>query len=146
VKKFEFLIEYQCPQCGAPATLTETDRLFTCEFCRVKSYLLPGDYFRYVLPMKVPAGKNIIYYPYWRYKGILYSCVRSGIQEKIMNINYQAVESRHFPLSLKFRDQVLKMQFVSPKNEGSFLFPEINLPAGAKKLKERLELQASKSV
>jgi hypothetical protein len=49
VKKFEFLIEYQCPQCGAPAILTETDRLFTCQFCRVKSYLLPGDYFRYVL-------------------------------------------------------------------------------------------------
>ena len=126
--------------------MTETDRLFTCEFCRVKSYLLPGDYFRYVLPMKVPEGKDIIYFPYWRYKGILYSCVRSGIQEKLMNINYQAMESQHFPLSLKFRDQVLKMQFVSPKNEGSFLFPEISLPAGEKKLIERLKLQASKSV
>ena len=143
MKKFEFLIEHQCPQCGAPAILTETDRLFTCEFCRVKSYLLPGDYFRYVLPMKVPEGKDIIYFPYWRYKGILYSCIRSGIQEKIMNINYQAVESQHFPLSLKFRDQVLKMQFVSPKNEGSFLQPKISHPAAVKKLKNRLKLQAT---
>ncbi|MGD9137268.1 MAG: hypothetical protein PVH42_10930, partial [Desulfobacterales bacterium] len=33
------LIEYQCPQCGAPATIEETDRLFTCQFCRVNSYL-----------------------------------------------------------------------------------------------------------
>jgi hypothetical protein len=143
MKSFKLLIEYQCPQCGAPATLTETDRLFTCEFCRVNSYLLPGDYFRYVLPMKVPEGKEIIYFPYWRYKGILYSCVRSGVEEKLMNINYQAIESPHFPLSLKFRDQVLKMQFVSPKNEGSFIDPKTTHRAASKKLKERLELQAS---
>ena len=146
MKRFKFIIEYQCPQCGAPATLTETDRLFNCEFCRVRSYLLPGDYFRYVLPMKVTEGKNIIYFPYWRFKGLLFSCVRRGVQEKLMNINYQAIESQHFPLSLKFRDQVLKMQFVSPKNEGTFLQPENRLQADMKKLKERLELQASKTI
>ena len=115
MKNFEFLIEYQCPQCGAPAILTETDRLFTCEFCRVRSYLLPGDYFRYTLPTKVPAGKDIIYFPHWRFKGLLFSCVRRGVQEKLMNITYQAIESQCFPLSLGFRDQVLKMQFASPK-------------------------------
>ena len=96
--------------------------------------------------MKVPEGKDIIYFPYWRFKGLLYSCIRRGVQEKLMNITYQAVESQDFPLSLKFRDQVLKMQFVSPKNEGIFLKPENSLQSGMKTLKERLVLQASKPI
>jgi hypothetical protein len=135
------LIEYQCPQCGAPATLTETDRLFTCEFCRVKSYLLPGDYFRYVLPMKAPDGDDIIYFPYWRFKGMLFSCARSGIREKLMDISYQALESRYLPLSLKFRDQVLKMQFVSPQSKGKFLHPKHTLGEARNKLNQRFESQ-----
>ncbi|MCK7515939.1 MAG: hypothetical protein MZV70_76205 [Desulfobacterales bacterium] len=64
-----FQIEHQCPQCGAPANLEETDRLFACPFCRVKSFLLTRDYFRYVLPAKNPAGKELVYFPYWRFKG-----------------------------------------------------------------------------
>ena len=141
MKNLQLFIEYQCPQCGAPATLAETDRLFTCEFCRVKSYLLPGDYFRYVLPMKVPQGEEIFYFPYWRFKGMLFSCVRHGIQEKRIDISYQALESHHFPLSLKFRDQVLKMQFVSPKNKGRFLHPKDTLGDVRENLNQRFESQ-----
>ena len=146
MKNLKFVIEYQCPQCGAPATLTETDRLFTCEFCRVKSYLLPGDYFRYVLPMNVPQEEEIFYFPYWRFKGTLFSCVRNGIREKRINISYQALESRYFPLSLKFRDQVLKMQFVSPKNEGRFLHPEHPFGDVREKLEQRFEFQVKERV
>ena len=36
-------IEQSCPQCGAPANLEETDRLFACPFCRVTSLLLTRD-------------------------------------------------------------------------------------------------------
>ena len=140
------MIEYQCPQCGAPAILTETDRLFICEFCRVRSYLLPGDYFRYTLPMQVPEGKDIIYFPHWRFKGLLFSCVRRGVQEKLMNITYQAIQSQYFPLSLGFRDQVLKMQFASPKNEGTFLKPKNSLKAEKKKIKKRFAMQASRPI
>ena len=56
-----FIIEHQCPQCGAPAELEETDRLFQCGYCRVKSYLTIPDYFRYTLPHHAPAGKELIY-------------------------------------------------------------------------------------
>jgi hypothetical protein len=146
MKNLKLIIEYQCPQCGAPATLTETDRLFICEFCRVKSYLLPGDYFRYVLPMKVPVGEEIIYFPYWRFKGMLFSCARHGIREKLINISYQALESHYFPLSLKFRDQVLKMQFVSPKNKVKFLHPKHTLGDVRKKLNHRFESQIKERV
>jgi DNA-directed RNA polymerase subunit RPC12/RpoP len=64
-----FQIEHACPQCGAPAHLEEADRLFACPFCRVKSFLLTRDYFRYVLPAKNPSGKELYYVPYWRFKG-----------------------------------------------------------------------------
>ena len=48
----------QCPQCGAPADLEETDRLFACPFCRVTSLLLTRDYFRYVLPARNPGRQG----------------------------------------------------------------------------------------
>ena len=63
-----------------------------------------------------------------------------------MNITYQGIESQHFPLSLGFRDQVLKMQFVSPKNEGTFLKPKNSLEAEKKKIKKRFALQASRPI
>ena len=74
------VIEHQCPQCGAPATLEETERLFTCPFCRVKSYLVTRDYFRYMLPHAAPAGKSLVFLPYWRFKGSFFVSLPGGIK------------------------------------------------------------------
>src|SRR5262245_13627888 len=57
-------VEHRCSQCGAPALLEDTDRLFQCGFCRVKLCLLPGDGFRYLLPPNI-TGADILYFPYW---------------------------------------------------------------------------------
>ncbi len=118
------MIEHQCPQCGAPATLAETDHLFTCEFCRVKSYLL-SRFFQYVLPHKASQDKELLFFPYWRVKGTLYSCVPQGIQHRIVDVSYQALESRLFPISQGLRGQTLKLRFVSPEMEGRFLRPQV---------------------
>jgi hypothetical protein len=115
------LIEHQCPQCGAPATLEETDRLFTCPFCRVKSYLTSRDHFRYLLPHPSRGAKEVVFLPYWRLKGILFSSITTGIKHKIVDVSYQAVASPHFPVSLGLRSQTLKLRFVSPQTEGRFL-------------------------
>lgn len=119
----DILIEHQCPQCGAPVILKETDRLFTCEFCRVKSYLLQNDYFRYMLPSAAPENKDLVFYPYWRFKGMLFSCVESGIEHRFMDASHQAVESRYFPISVGLRSQALKLNFVTPESKGYFLKP-----------------------
>jgi len=92
----DILIEHQCPQCGAPAVLKETDRLFACEFCRVKSYLLQNDFFRYMLPNSAPENKDLLFFPYWRFKGMLFSCVENGIKHRFIDISHQAVESKLF--------------------------------------------------
>ena len=120
------LIEHQCPQCGAPATLEETERLFTCPFCRVKSYLVTRDYFRYMLPHGAPAGKSLLFLPYWRFKGSFFVSLLGGIKHRIVDVSQQAVSSPLFPVSLGLRSQTLKLRFVSPDQEGVFLKPKVS--------------------
>ena len=121
----KLLVEYQCPQCGAPATLDETDRLFACEYCRVKSYLLQKDFFRYVLPHSVPESETLFFFPYWRFKGILFSSVQNGIKHRFVDVSYRALDSRHFPHSLGLRSQALKLKFAGPESPGRFLEPTL---------------------
>ena len=120
------VIEHQCPQCGAPATLEETQRLFTCPFCRVKSYLVTKDHFRYMLPHAAPAGKSLVFLPYWRFKGSFFVSLPGGIKPRIVDVSQQAVSSPLFPVSLGLRSQTLKLRFVSPDNEGVFLKPKVS--------------------
>ncbi|MGE5839832.1 MAG: hypothetical protein ACM34H_07840 [Deltaproteobacteria bacterium] len=120
------LIDHQCPQCGAPAALEETERLFTCPFCKVKSYLVTGDYFRYMLPHAAPAGKSLVFLPYWRFKGSFFVSLPGGIKPRIVDVSQQAVTSPLFPVSLGLRSQTLKLRFVSPDHEGVFLKPKVS--------------------
>jgi len=120
------LIDHQCPQCGAPITLEETERLFTCPFCRVKSYLVTRDYFRYMLPHAAPAGKSLMFLPYWRFKGSFFMSLPGGIKSRIVDVSQQAAPSPLFPVSLGLRSQTLKLRFVSPENEGVFLKPRVS--------------------
>jgi DNA-directed RNA polymerase subunit RPC12/RpoP len=126
LKTSGFLIEHQCPQCGAPATLEETERLFTCPFCRVKSYLVTRDYFRYMLPHAAPAGQSLVFLPYWRFKGSFFVSLPGGIKPRIVDVSQQAVPSPLFPVSLGLRSQTLKLRFVSPEQDGVFLKPKVS--------------------
>lgn len=118
-----FQIEHQCPQCGAPANLEETDRLFTCPFCRVKSFLLTRDYFRYVLPAKNPAGKELVYFPYWRFKGLLLFSLPAGNDHKFIDVNQRAAETPGLPLTLGLRAQAMRLKFAAPDMQGRFIPP-----------------------
>ncbi len=122
-----FLVEHQCPQCGAPAIMEETDRLFVCKFCRVKSYLVTSDVFRYILPSRAPESKELLYFPYWRFKGMLFSCAGNGVGHRYVDVSHQAVSSHVFPVNLGLRSQALKLKFVTPETEGRFLKPTQSL-------------------
>jgi len=126
VQTTRLLIDHQCPQCGAPATLEETERLYTCPFCRVKSYLVTKDYFRYMLPHAAPAGQTLVFLPYWRFKGSFFISLPGGIKTRIVDVSQQAVSSPMFPASLGLRSQTLKLRFVAPENEGVFLKPQVS--------------------
>lgn len=118
-----FFIEHQCPQCGAPAILEESDRLVICPYCRVTSYLIQNPYFRYMLPNNAPKNSQLIYVPYWRFKGMLFSSVSDGVQHRFMDMSCQGFQSNYFPVSLGFRSQALKLKFVLPETPGRFLNP-----------------------
>ncbi len=117
------LIEHQCPQCGAPATMEEAERLFACEFCRVKSYLMQQDYFRYCFSEKAPEGRELIYMPYWRFKGMSFFCTAEGVRHRFLDVSHQAVKSKYFPVSVGLRSQTLRLKFATSQTLGRFLKP-----------------------
>jgi len=131
------LVEYQCPQCGAPATLEETDRLVCCRFCRVTSYLVDNDCFRYVLPHKRP-DQEMLYFPYWRFRGTFYSCVTGGVRHRFVDTSMQGVVSRNFPSSVGVRSQAMRLRFATPETAGRFVVPEGNARDATRVLAERL--------
>ncbi len=123
-----FLIEHQCPQCGAPALLEDTDRIFACEYCRVKSYLFATDYFRYALPHAANPDKEIFFFPYWHFRGMRFSCYPDRTDYRFTDLSCPAADAVGcFPLSLGLRSRTLKLRSVSPHLSSRFLFP--TLPA-----------------
>jgi DNA-directed RNA polymerase subunit RPC12/RpoP len=125
VKSFNIKIEHNCPQCGAPADLEETDRLFSCPFCRVRSFLPEKGFFRYLIPCTGSPEKSLVYFPYWRFKGTLVSSGSGGTAFRFIDMSHQAEESKMFPVSLGFRPQALKLRFALPETEGSFVKPKL---------------------
>ncbi|XPS86328.1 hypothetical protein Dvar_43460 [Desulfosarcina variabilis str. Montpellier] len=99
--------------------------MFRCRFCKVSSYLLEHRFFRYLLPSNAPTNKELIYFPYWRFKGMLFSCLPSGIQNRFLDVSHQAVQSPIFPASVGLRSQAMKLRFVSPDTAGWFLRPTL---------------------
>jgi ribosomal protein S27AE len=140
------LIEHQCPQCGAPAIMEETDRLFTCEFCRVKSYLVAQDAFRYLLPSRAPESKDLLFFPYWRFKGMLFSCAATGWVHKFVDVSQQAIISNLFPASLGLRSQALKLKFIKPEAKGYFFKPTQSFEQVVHNFETRFDKSLSKPV
>lgn len=115
-----FTVEQDCPQCGAPVELDEADHLLKCPFCEVSSFLFAPDYFRFVLPHKAP-GREILYAPYLRFKGNIYVCGASTVDHRILDITRVGLTLKGLPATLGLRPQAMKMKFVTPETEGSFL-------------------------
>jgi DNA-directed RNA polymerase subunit RPC12/RpoP len=115
-----FTVEQECPQCGAPVELDETDRLLRCPYCRVKNFLFARDYFRFLLPAKNAKGE-IFHVPYLRFKGNVYFCGGQKVGHRVVDITRVGVPFRGLPESLGLRPQAMKLKFVTPKTGGVFL-------------------------
>jgi len=115
-----FTVAQDCPQCGAPLQLAETDRVLPCPFCGVKSYLFTPDYFRFVLPHCSP-GEEILYAPFLRFKGNVFYCHELGVGYRIVDITSRGAAVKGIPVSLGLPPQAMKMRFVGPDIPGSFL-------------------------
>ncbi len=116
-----WVVEYQCPQCGGPVALEETDHILTCDFCRVRLYLVAPDYFRYFLPPRAETGEEIIYVPYWRFRGIAFSCGQPSIHYRVVDASMPATQQPFSPPTLGLRPQAMKLKTVSPDVAGGFV-------------------------
>jgi DNA-directed RNA polymerase subunit RPC12/RpoP len=141
-----FQIEHACPQCGAPAHLEETDRLFACPFCRVRSLLLARDYFRYVLPAKNPTDKELYYVPYWRFKGVLLFTTAAGNDHKFVDVSHCAAAIPGLPLTLGLRAQAMKLKFAAPDMDGHFIPPSTSFAETFRGFHRRFSRGASKPI
>jgi hypothetical protein len=113
-------IEQDCPQCGGPLEMDETDRLLRCGFCSVQSFLCNTGPLHFILPRKQPDPYTI-YASYLRFKGAIYSCLDDRIEHRLADISMRGVNLSFLPASLGLRPQAMKMRFATPDFPGSFL-------------------------
>lgn len=119
----ELRVEQSCPQCGAPVTLSETDRLLTCPYCGVKNFLQSGGAFRYLLPDKVDRqqGDDLLRVPYLRLKSTVYSVTETGIAHRIIDTTRLGHVLPGLPPTLGVRPQAMKLARITPGTGGTFL-------------------------
>jgi hypothetical protein len=115
-----FTVEQDCPQCGAPVELDEADHLMHCPFCEVDSFLYTPNYLRFALPLKAPA-EEVLYAPYLRFKGNVFYFTESTMGHRIVDITHVGMPIQGLPVSLGLRPQAMKMKYVAPDIQGSFL-------------------------
>ncbi len=116
-------IQHQCPQCGAPVILEETDRLLSCAFCRTRLYIVSPGPCHYYIP--APATAETVYIPYWRLRGLAYQLQPPEMTPSYVDANRQALPIKGLPPSLGVRPQAMKLKFLSPDSPGVFLRPKL---------------------
>ena len=110
----------------------------------MKSYLQIKSFFRYELPDQIPAHQQLVYLPYWRFKGMLFSCVPRKIQHQFVDVSLPAIQSHLFPSTLGFRSQVLKLRFSRPAPPARYLQHNLSHKAVMQKLRERYKPRDSR--
>ncbi|MBW2427486.1 MAG: hypothetical protein JRF56_00895 [Deltaproteobacteria bacterium] len=104
--------------------------------------MIADDYFRYVLPHAAADHKEIVYFPYWRFKGMLFFCGPTDVANRFVDISQQAIGTPHFPFSVGVRSQAMKIRFVTPDTDGRFLKPR----QASQKIFSDFELRFGKSL
>jgi len=136
-------IEHQCPQCGAPVLLEETDRILACPYCRVSLYIAARDYTALYWPASPAVAQEIVFMPYWRFKGMSFSCRGTEVQTKIVDMSRLAVPVTGMPFSLGVRPQALKLKFVAPETSGTFFKPCLTLQDAVSGIEEQLNASSA---
>ena len=139
MKRFSWDIELQCSQCGAPISLEETDRLLICSYCHVKLYLWTPGQFCYCLPALRASSENLVFIPYWRFKGVAYSVIPFEVQHRILDTTLLAYSHRVLPATLGIRPQTLKMRFASGEIQGTFIKPQMSLQEAVMRIQNQFE-------
>ncbi len=112
------------------------------------SYLMPRHFFHYRLPHKAPDGQQLLYIPYWRFRGMMFSCVARDIQQQFVDLSQLALDDTPlFPGSLGLRAQAMKLKFVTPDTEGYFVHSSMSFKKAMQCFENRFnETKAGKPI
>lgn len=103
--------------------LEETDRIFSCPFCRVRLFIHADGPFHYLLRPRVAHPGTLIHVPYWRFRGNAFVLGPESTQHRILDSSLLAVDNPALPASLGLRAQAMTLSFVEPTTQGLFLPP-----------------------
>jgi hypothetical protein len=78
---------------------------------------------RYYIAPRNAALEDILFVPYWRFKGMVFSLDEQGLVQHLVDSNLLALHSTAFPFSMGIRPQVLRLKPVTPVTGGRFLSP-----------------------
>jgi DNA-directed RNA polymerase subunit RPC12/RpoP len=122
VRSSSFQIDIQCPQCGAPVVLEETENIIECPFCRVRSILSVEPFPCYYFEPRQEKLSHIpvLYVPYWRFKGLEFALSSDHVSYRVIDNSWRAVDTKGVPASLGLRSQTQKLKFIQPDTKGVF--------------------------
>jgi len=109
-------------------SLEETERIFTCAWCRVKLCLGHRGPLECIIPPAAPFGGGILYVPYWRLKGMAFSCLPGGaIEAGAVDLSHLAIDAPFLPWSLGIQPQLARLRLLSPSVGGAFPAPSVTI-------------------
>ncbi len=120
----EIPIELRCPQCSAPVILEESDRILSCAFCRVRLCLSFGGAATYCLTTAGIPDENLVYIPYWRYRGMSFFVHGLEIGHRVADNSHLAIPGSWLPPSLGLRPQVFRLKPMVSGRGNRFLQPQ----------------------
>ena len=115
-----WVVEHPCPQCGAPVQLSETDRVLSCGFCRVRHLLMAPGFFQFCLPPRVPRD-DVFYVPYWHVRGMAFTCANRVVRFRVIDTSRCASDLAFAPATLGLRPQAMKLHFASADQKTFFV-------------------------
>jgi hypothetical protein len=115
-------VEQPCPQCGGSITLSMNDRLLSCAYCKVKSFLLSSSGpFRFALPNRAKEQHKLLHAPYLRFKGNVFSVTDSGVSHRVLDTTQDGCGLPGLPASLGVRPQAMPLARVHSGTGGLYL-------------------------
>ena len=118
-------IDHQCPQCGGSVILEETDRVLQCTFCKTRLSIQSKDYFRYLFPFPNTIEEEIIFVPYWRFRGMHFACRTAGVKTTVIDKNFLAIDNKTLPATLGIRPQSMNLKFAQKTEHTRFIEPRL---------------------
>ena len=136
-------VEDQCPQCGAPCLLEETDRLLVCPYCKTRLHLSAPDFFEYCLPPRGSLSETeILQVPYWRFRGLTFSRGPEGVHCGIVDTSLAALHHTFLRPSLGLKAQVLRLRFAKAGTGVKFLRPDLPMETALQRIQGQQDLVA----